>query len=236
MGDGSNHKGKVEDPELVRGRRGRTHITRCSRGYISPSYIYKEVHHVLCIHSVTDATIAEQLGDDEDVQRIKDCLDLTNWNINDSHNTVGLPKKRAFYKYPGTDWDGWPCHQVDHNVADGYTETVGTDLKTHVWEPVLEVAEDCEFEAKALEDLLKARSDHWYGFLDGRGKENAGTAFCWKHRFEIDQGKVSDPRVTKPWFHPFSMHPGDPTERKPPPDEGSFTSRFKDLLSATFGR
>jgi hypothetical protein len=233
-----NHQGKVEDPVLVRGRKGRTHITRCGRGYTSPSYIFKEIHHVLCIHCVTDATISEQLNDDdENVQRIKDCLDLTNWNINDSHNTVGLPKKRAFYRYPSSDWGGWPCHQVDHNVNGGYTEKVSDYLGTNIWKPALEVAEDCEFDAKALEEALKSCSDYWYGMLEGRGSMNKGTAFCWDNRFGIENGEFkNDPEVTEPWYFPFSMHPGTPTERKPPPDEDEFTKQFKEMLSATFGR
>jgi hypothetical protein len=232
------HKGKVEDPELVRGRRGRSHIDRFNRGYVGVSWHDREVHHVVCVHSVTDATISEQLdGNDENIQRIKDCLDLTNWDINDAHNTVGLPKKAAFYKYPASAWGGWPCHQVDHNCTDGYTDTVSTYLKKNVWLSALKTAKNCEFEAKALESLLKKCSDHWFGkFLKPRGSDNAGTAFCWKHRFDISEGKCKDPRVTEPWYYPFSMHPDTPTERNPPPDESQFSKRFSEMLSATFGQ
>jgi hypothetical protein len=233
------HKLKIKNSELIRGRVGRTNIERCKKnkgfGDDSITYYYREVHHVVCVHCMTDATISEMMENDSDkLQTITDCLDLTKWDINDDHNTVGLPKKSAFYEYKPSQWGGWPCHQVDHNVNGGYTEQVSLFLKVNVWDVVIETAKECEFEPESLEELLKDCSDFWYDFLKTRGGENGGTAYCWKHRFEIADGTHKNKSVKQPWYHPFSMHPDTPTERKPPPDPDAFKNRIKEMLEATF--
>jgi hypothetical protein len=230
----TNHLKKVNNPDLVRGRVDDTHIKRCNRGYgNSPkiSYEYREVHHVLCVHSLTDATISALMQNDgTQLERIKDCLNLTKWNINDDHNTVGLPKKTAFYKYASSSgWGEWPCHQVDHNVNGGYTEEVSGFLKTNVWDTVEETSKGCKFKAKSFEQLLKDCSQFWYDFLESRGKEDGGTAYYWDNRFGIADGTK---KAANKWYYPFSMHPNTPTPRKPPPDPKKASERLKQLLKA----
>lgn len=225
------HKKDPKKWNIIRGRKGRTHITRCGEGYLNASKNYREVHHVVCVNCVADATISDMLKDDEALERIRNCLAETNWNINDSHNTVGLPKKPAFPKKPSSDWNGWPCHQVDHNVKDGYTDRVSVDLKDNVWDPALKVSKKCKFEPKDLAEQLKQRSKFWFRFLSKRGKGNRGTAYCWENRMKIERGKIALP---KPWYYPFSMHPSKPTRRMAPPSDKDFSAGMKAALEKLF--
>src|SRR5579871_6021082 len=98
---------------IKRNRNGREHINSCDKGYFQASSKFTQIHHIVCVSSMSDATISKLVADRGKMEFIRECLKLTNWNINDDLNTVGLPLKRAFVKKPPAEWNGWPCHQVD---------------------------------------------------------------------------------------------------------------------------
>jgi hypothetical protein len=176
---------------------------------------------------MSNATISDLVDDKGQTEFVRECLKLTNWNINDEPNTVGLPLKRAFVKKPNVEWNGWPCHQVDHNPL--YTDAVSERLNSKVWQKVLKnrkkcttCGTKCNINAQSVESQLKRQSKYWRTFLSGRGKEQRGTARCWKDRKDIpDQ-----------WYIPFSMDPSDdPPKRAVPEDWDGRGKTLQNYLS-----
>jgi hypothetical protein len=212
---------------IKRSRNGREHIVNCDKGYFKASHEFTEIHHMVCVSSMSDATIRKLVADSGKMEFIRECLKLTDWNINAEPNTVGLPKKPAFVKRNSSDWNGWPCHQVDHNPL--YTKAVSSRLNKQVWQEVLknrtkckDCKKECNINASSVQTQLEGESDFWHDFLDTRGEEEGGTAFCWKHRKSI-------PDV---WYIPFSMDPSDaPPKRDPPPEWDGLSSTLKNYLS-----
>ena len=147
--------------------------------------------------------------------------------IHHPHNCIGLPLKRAFVDGRAPkNWGGLPCHLVDHNPH--YTENMHVVLRDKVWQPSIDEAEECEFDAKSLEGVLEEGSDVWRDWLDARGQgqdnDGNGTQYCWENR-----DKISDT-----WYIPFSMHPGTPTKREPPPDWNKLSESMKAYLKKMF--
>jgi hypothetical protein len=212
----SSHTKPSKKTLIVRHRQGRKHITNCKGadlGYCQAGERFAQIHHVVCVSAMTDARISDKVQDKGKMQFIRECLKLTTWNVNDAgkinsfSNVVGLPLKRAFVRKPSAEWNGWPCHQVEHNL---YFDAVCEQLYLDVWVSVLKERKKCQdcqkeclIKARAIEEELSNQSQAWYGFLHTRGSdEEGGTAACW------------DARDTKnTWYKPFSMAP-DPTPRK----------------------
>jgi hypothetical protein len=214
------HKKDPKSWKIKRRRKGDEHIVNCSSGYNNARSKYKQVHHIVCVSSVADGTIAEVLDDDDDkFQLVRNCLKITAWDINAGHNCVALPLKRAFVdKRAPKGWDGWPCHQFDHPP---YTDRVSNRLNVNVWQECLSAAEQCELEPKSVLSELKAESDFWLGHLTSRG---AGSAEAWRTR-------AANPGT---WYVPFSMHPDEPEPRTAPPDWDRFSGPMKQYLKALF--
>ena len=215
-----------KDPEHWKIKRSRNtdHLENCSSGYYKPvKWPFSAVHHIVPISSVADATIFDELGQNVgDFMVIRFCLAETDWDINSADNTIGLPMKMALVYKSSNRWNGYPCHEVDHNPH--YTKRVSDNLKDKVWNPALKKAEECEFKGENLEAALKARSKVWRKFLTSRGASHQGTQHCWKHREDIPNT----------WYIPFSMHPGTPTKRKPPPDWDAMSGKVKEKLKELF--
>ena len=230
------HKPSRKKSLSVRHKQGRKHITNCKRvkiGYYQESKKFTQIHHIVCLAAMTDARIAKNVTDKGEMQFIKECLKLSKWNINDAgdqvntdSNVVGLPLKIAFVKKPAAQWDGWPCHQVEHNPL--YTTAVSDRLYEQVWKQALgwrKKCQDCQKEclinADTLEEQLNRESKFWYDFLDERGKEEGGTAVCWRDRWT----KKKDV-----WYIPFSMAL-DPKPRDPPPNWEDVRGTLRNYLS-----
>lgn len=208
------------------------HRKNCNSGYYKVSWPFAGIHHIVPVTSVSDPTIFDVLGDDfGNFLFIHYCLAETDWDIDDAHNTMGLPMKLAIVYRSSKRWNGYPCHDVDHNPH--YTDGVSKNLNDQVWKPSIKKAEKCEFDPEKFKKELEGCSDSWREFLVGRGNYNGGTAFCWVNRKKIDDGQMSAPDK-KPWYHPFSMHPDTPTKRKPPPDWKAFPGKLKAYLKEMF--
>ena len=225
------HQRSSQKSKIQRNRQGRTRIDNCGTGYYNQTRSFRQIHHIVCISSMSNATIKDLISDKGQMEFIRECLKLTNWDINDEPNTVGLPLKRAFVKKEPAGWNGWPCHQVDHNPY--YTDGVSVRLKKKVWLKVLKKRKQCttcntkcNINAASVEKQLNAESKHWRTFLTRRGRSKLGTAYCWKKRHSV-------PDV---WYIPFSMHPAKPPRRDPPPDWDSLTETLKEYLSGIFAK
>jgi hypothetical protein len=199
------------------------HKEWCSDGYYetvagSPiSGEFSQIHHLLCVGKLKDSSISDQVNSTVKMEFLRECLKLTDWDINESYNTVGLPLKPAFIHLGApSGWDGWPCHQVEHNT---YEDQVEMDLNANVWVQVLKLQKKCKdckkkcnINAEGIETQLTNESQRWRDFLSNRGKGlNVGTnstAWCWKNRKSIKGS----------WYKPFSMNPGKPAKRECPDD------------------
>lgn len=226
------HKRSSKKSLIVRNRKGRTHIDNCKAaqyGYYQPSGYFTQIHHIVCISSMSNATISELIVDKGQTEFVRECLKMTQWDINAAPNTVGLPLKRAFV-HPGapTAWDNWPCHQVEHPA---YTDKVSVQLHDNVWIKVLkkrakckDCGTECNIKAASVQKQLEDESTHWLEFLYARGSgadsNQNGTAYCWKNRDSI---------VT--WYVPFSMNPDGATFRRPPTDFKGKLSKLSEYCS-----
>lgn len=216
------HQKDPEDWVIKRRRDGRKHIDACGSGYTGASTRYMQVHHLLPVTSLADGTIAKQLKNNAPkITIVRNCLMITDWDINAAHNVIALPRKAAFIRKraPGG-WDNLPCHEVDHPK---YTKEVCDDLRGQVWEPVNRSAKECKFEAADLIGALQDASDFWRDEVDTRGKRHGGTKLCWKNR--------SVASYKDKWYEPFSMA-ADPTPRSGPPD--TFSGNMQQYLKKVF--
>jgi hypothetical protein len=211
------HKKDPDSWAIKRNRNGDEHINGCTTGYRTSS-VFTQIHHIVCVSSMSDGTISDYVDSDQ-LELIRKCLAKTNWNINAGPNTVGLPLKRAFVdKLAPQNWGGWPCHQVDHNPH--YTKGVSKRLNDQVWQNCLENAQNCDDGVKIIETQLTNESKYWLGRLSGRA-----TVAAWNTRHQHPDT----------WYIPFSMHPGIPTPRKPPPDwDNQFSANMQGLLKGLF--
>ena len=204
--------GHPKDPAdwlLKRNRDGDKHIVAClaaAKGYVCPdatggnTSAYSNIHHIVCISCMADGTIQLKVTNAARFTFIKDCLALTNWDINDKPNVVGLPKKQAYVdKLAPPNWHGWPCHQVDH---PGYLTKVSASLYQRIWKTLQQVAKDCATGGEVIKNLLIEESEFWEGELSGRPTTPRST---W----------AKNPDT---WYIPFSMDKEAPSPRKPPPD------------------
>jgi hypothetical protein len=221
---GKKKKKHFKDPDYFKIKRGRKHpehIKNCKTGYYRDTEHYRQIHHIVCISSMQDAYIEQQLkGNVGDMMVIRFCLMETDWNINAGHNCVGLPLKPALVGRSPKRWGGWPVHTVDH---DHYYEEMHVNLNTYVWQPVLEKAENCEFDRKNLKEELEDRSTEWRKWLKARGQSWGGTKYCWRSRY-------NRPNI---WYIPFSMSP-NPRPRKPSPTLKEFSEAFQKAFKALF--
>ena len=180
-----------------------------------------EAHHILCYKSVRD----REVGENQDF--VEDCLWITDWDLNDAHNMVGLPKNSQYRLTNGMVPLNLPSHQVDHNTSDGYRNEVTMWIKTNVWDSLNDKKKDHEVNAKDIKDALKKGSDHFRKQLTLRGIREDGTLHCWQHRFPNppDPNDENYEQVEE-WYLPFSMA-DDPTPRNPGIDFSKLTGIFK---------
>jgi hypothetical protein len=214
-----------KDPDFFKIVRGpatnRQHIKNCNSGYYREGFLFSQIHHILPISSVADSHIYDTLKDYTNFMIIRKCLMVTDWNIHDSHNTIGLPVKMAFVARPARKWGGLPCHTVDH---DAYYKKLIEELKENVWIPALRKAKECELNYQDFRGQLRANSSTRRSWLINRGSvEEKGTKYCWRNRHKIEK-----------WYVPFSMHPGTPRKRAAPPSweelSKDFEAAFKKLM------
>jgi hypothetical protein len=199
MAEEKKHKKDPEDWKIKRHRNGDEHINNCATGYRKKGFA--QIHHIVSVTCMQDATIEKTVPKNQ-MAFIRNCLAETEWNINEEPNNVGMPKTIAYFLRPRDRWDDWPCHQVDHNPQ--YTDAVSGYLYKKIWSKLIRDRKKCVFDPEKLAGKLNTASTNYRTFLSTRGQ---GTRHCWNNRFELEK-----------WYVPFSMDPGEPRARKPPPE------------------
>jgi hypothetical protein len=194
------HFQKTNDRKSVL-ERNSTYRANCSDGFVSGLW---QAHHITCHHALGGREIADKY-----LEYVNDCLWITDWDLNDSANLVGLPLNMQYRMSDGTDPVDKCSHQVDHNTQGGYTDECKQWLKTNVWDTLTNVRKKHEVTAKDLKAALNQCTGVFKGKLTKRGSRKGGTVTCWNNRHK--------PSYAEKWYYPFSM--GDtPSHRHPGPD------------------
>jgi len=219
-----SHKKDPANWKIKRNRNGREHIDNCATGYGLP-YPLMQVHHIVPVETMADATIEDTLTSDE-ADFVKKCLMITEWNINAEPNVVGMPVKRVYWLATAqtAGWELWPCHLVDHNPY--YNKEVIDDLNG-LWRELKGAAEECDVTGETIADALKAKSTKWRTTLGARAKRGGpgdagGILYCWEHREELSD-----------WYRPFSMTES-PQPRQAPKDWAKLSKDLEAYVKAIF--
>ena len=228
-------KQHMEDPtewKFKRMRKGNEHIDNCTDGYCKASGFkinVLEVHHALCVHACSDSTFPTTITSDEK-KFIYACFAISKWDINASGNVIGLPKKWAYVldSNGSTGWDGYPCHQVDHDL---YLKAVEVYVTDKIWKKVKKAKkkEDCE---KLTGDNISSKfvqgSKDWKAFLKTRGQKYGGTKACLRYCLE----GMPDAILDKNWHIPFSMAPDGKARHRAKPRPHRVLKRLGLLIQA----
>jgi hypothetical protein len=167
-----------------------------------------QIHHILCEHAILDIE-PDNDSSGEKREYIDACLCIADYDLNNVDNLRGLPLKSAYVKSQGTIPQNLPCHNVDHNTVDGYTNEVKEWLHNNIWNTLIDQRKKHETSAKVIVAQLNTCTTTFKGVLTKRGKRGVkpgGTLINWQNRF--------DPKNEDTWYEPFSMAK-TPTKRSP---------------------
>jgi hypothetical protein len=188
---------------------------RCSSGFIAGAW---EAHHIVCNHAVESRDIQPDIkGYAEAV------LWITDWDLNNSGNMIGLPKNCQYRASDGKVPQNLCSHQVDHNTSDGYTYECTTWLDKNVWSTLKDTRIKHEIQAQQVKGLLESGTALFKGKLSARGARMGGTQHCWDRRFKSHAQHVPK------WYHPFSMG-ANPRKRSPGMSWTSLIGIFKQIM------
>ena len=231
--------------------------SKCTTGYVFTTSDSKaagksDFHHILPIHTLG----SDHLVPDDKIDFFHNCMAMTEWDINDGHNLIGLPTRDVYREYDqgkkdrlgvGPSGQGAttnlsvlrsfaarlgmfgviPDLPCHQNHHSEYNKGVIDYLQQQIWRPLAREQEKCSLSGVTLRSQLRGASKHWRDFLESRGRECQGASHCWVHR--------NDKGYDKFWYIPFSMHPGTPPPWPPPPEwSGGAKSARKAWLSSLF--
>ena len=201
-----------------------------------------QVHHVLPVCTLQDGNI--NIKGAEKMDFIHKCMAMTQWNINEQPNLIGLPTKQPYAQADReaatrgataaslkalSAWLGnrgalpdLPCHLYGH---DKYNDDVIDQLNEYLWPELLKNRKKCEDSGQDIKDLLEDHSEDRKDWIKTRGSEHGGAADCWVNR-EMKRSV---------WYIPLSLAP-DPDPVDPPLNvkERDKSVKVKEWLSNMF--
>jgi hypothetical protein len=162
-----------------------------------------QIHHILCEHAILDIQPAGDTGGKK-LKYIKACLCSLGWDINESGNLIGLPLKSVYRNTQGKTPQNFCCHNVDHNINEGYTTECKKWLHRQVWNQ-LDEKDGHEVTSAMIMQGLQDCIENFTGLLESRALRpgGEGTQYAYENRFTLDE-----------WYAAFSMAEF-PTERSP---------------------
>ncbi len=197
-------------------------------------------HHIICIMSMADRELENKAQE----TYIDECLFVTNWNINEEPNMIGLPvrcKYRREYSDDDFSLNNVPAHDNDHNGTGAYLDEVKGHLMKNIWSKFNADKKVHELDPESLKSQLKEVSKHFQGVLLDRGTRNGGTVASWKCRLDNNTDKEArknsfggrrwamspNPNLatSNQWYFPFSMS-RCPKPRSPGQSESDLTWLF----------
>jgi hypothetical protein len=171
-----------------------------------------EAHHILCDHSLAGSLNMVKDNSEADWDFILACLEITEWNVNDEANMIGLWKNKHYRRTNPTFGENLPSHQVDHNTVAGYTNECKQWLYKNVWSTLKSKKEPHEVGAQEIKSALESAAQMFRFRLKERGRRGGGPAVCWDKRFSTEI-----PAARKQlWYMPFSMAKTSVVTRRSP--------------------
>lgn len=135
-------------------------------------------HHILPCTSVRKsiATVTKQAGKENLEKALKY---FTNWNINESHNLIGLPTRSVYQKAYGkrggkqnpslslvASLGNLPCHQPTSWGHTVYNDKIETQLQS-VWKKVVMTVKQHKLDANDIAGDITAIETRWKGTFPG---------------------------------------------------------------------
>lgn len=148
-------------------------------------------HHILSL-----ICIANRRGVTEDDSiYLEKCLWITNWNVNEEPNMIGLPQNAWFrVSYGATVPLYKPANIPSHNTGHhAYLRDVEKWLYDFVWKNYnAKNAEGHDEGVTELRQALVDASNNWRGKLKAYGARNGGTIASWKNRHAGRPANLAD--------------------------------------------
>lgn len=152
-----------------------------------------QAHHILCEHAIG----SRSFPDSETEAFAEQCLWVTKWDLNDSHNMLGMPVRTDFRNGRVAPMN--ICsHSNDHNTTNGYTSECLKFMQANVWDKIQKGKNGHTTDPSDISETLKTATDYFRGELTRRGSvRSGGTTIAWINRHEEDWADT--------WYIPFSM-------------------------------
>ncbi len=172
-----------------------------------------EAHHIICEHAIGDRSF----DDDAHKDYVEACLWITDWDLNNPKNMIGLPLRKAFKAgYVAQDVC---CHQNDHNTKGGYTDECKDFMQVQIWNKLKKGQKFHTTDPQDIERFLVGASRHFDNALAARAARNGGTAQSWAKRHDTTWP------LHATWYLPLSMA-AVPVPRSPGVNTAAMTGVF----------
>jgi hypothetical protein len=209
MADLSEHFFAGKDCKIHTYRSGDCPQGSCNHRTAVPKpfpWIPDEAHHILCVSATIAYKGLRPYKSEPLLGSINGAYFNTAWCVNKAPNMIWLPLKNTYSVNgaAGTNSPVWgldlPCHNQDHNCAEGYTDEVIDKMKGDVWDRIKAKQEleppECMTEAE-MQVAFSGVQSHFRSELIRRGLRNGGTRAA-------RQGEAATPQMSH-WWLPFSM-------------------------------
>jgi len=147
-----------------------------------------ESHHIACNHAVEGRIISKNKA------YVENCLWITDWDLNNNDNLIGLPKKRQYENSSGRSPINLCAHNIDH---DHYTDDCKEWMKINIWDTLNDKQKDHDVKATDIQQQLKSCTTIFKTRLDTLGISNGGTLISYRNRFKTGWEDK--------WYEAFSM-------------------------------
>lgn len=223
--------------EKYSSKRYRKTCKTCNEGYHSRMW---QAHHILPGTALSAATIRDLVKDPDKAYYIENCKKVTDWNINEVPNLMGLP---TLWDYIIADWAGkdkddrerfqlsqkkktqiskilknltedvpedLPIHNPTNYGHVDFDDEVALHIKTEIWDKLAKKKKPHEVDPKSIKQELNDAAGHFLKELKERGKRPKGIPGATKENWPKQHKNRAN--YSKTWFWPFSMakNPSDP--------------------------
>jgi len=231
----------------------------CSKGYVfttetNTSKWMSEFHHALPIQTLGSAFLVPE----DEVDFFHNCMALTEWDINEEVNLIGLPTRKVYKSFLQADFDASTISAIGAAATDllsaernqaaragkagiipdlpchkndhhAYNAAVITYLQDYVWIPLAEKKESGECKISG-EGIREILVDTSELLLEFL--ETRGREHQGASHCWVHR---NDDGIRDIWYIPLSLDPDDPTPIPPPPDwTGVSNEKKKEWLKSLF--
>lgn len=168
------------------------------------AFLPNQAHHLLPVTSTVNYQVS---GDYTGKVRAIDAVyRQSDWCVHNANNMMWLPLKGTYTKRPQTGTKAapgpaWalklPCHDWDHNCAEGFTDEVIAEFGTRIWDKIANPKEGECFEPEDAPVVFEQFEKDMRQRLEDRGSARKSGA--------KDTLAARQDMTAKFWWLPFSM-------------------------------